>query len=90
MNLKDLARRIPDAVRSERLLTPDDPILRAQGNAANIYMQLLFAVWFEFVEPYGQKNINCPQCLGRILENFRAMRPSLLELEKEYRILQQL
>lgn len=90
MNMREIAMRIPDVVRSGLLLVSSDPILNAQGHKNNEHMRLLFDIWFEFVEPYGQKNWNCPYCLGRVLDNFRAMRPVLLELEKEYRILNQL
>ena len=90
MTPRSIAQRIPDRVRSERLLTEPDPILTAIASASNPAMQLLFAVWFEFVEPHGVKNLNCGLCLARVLESFKVMRPVLLELERESKILEQL
>ncbi len=90
MNARSIAQRIPDRVRSERLLTEPDPILTAIASSANPAMQLLFAVWFEFIEPYGEKNLSCGLCLARVINSFKALRPVLIELERESLILQQL
>ncbi len=90
MNARSTAQRIPDRVRSERLLTEPDPILTAIASSANPAMQLLFAVWFEFVEPHGEKDLNCGLCLARVIKSFQFIRPALLELERESKILQQL
>lgn len=88
--LQDIANRIPDNVRSERLLIPSDPIGSAIMASTNPEMQLLMAIWYEFVEPTGNANLNCPFCLNNVLTNFRAIMPELLSLEREYQILLQL
>lgn len=87
MLTKDLARRIPDNVRTQRLICAADPITRALPIQTDYNMNLLFNVWFEFVEPNGAKKINCPNCLQTVLDSFRHMKPYLIELEQEYRLL---
>lgn len=89
-SIREIASRIPDRVRSQRLLVPSDPIRNAIATASNPEMQLLFAIWYEFVEPQADGNLNCPFCLQNVLTNFKAMEPTLLELEEEYLLLQQL
>lgn len=85
--LEDIAFRIPDNVRSQRLLVADDPIQNAITASSDPHMQLLMAIWFEFVEPNGDMNLNCPFCLNNVLTNFRAILPYLLALEKDYQII---
>jgi hypothetical protein len=85
-----IAARIPDRVRSERLLVESDPIRTAIPVASNPELQLLFAIWYEFIEPKATGNMNCPYCLNNIVTNFKAMLPDLLELEREYQLLLQL
>lgn len=90
MNLRSLAIRIPDEVRSERLLISQDPIGNAQPFGGNGAMQLLFAIWYEYIEPdkKSESNMGCPFCIKNILDNFRAMKDELMLLEKEYLLLQ--
>lgn len=87
MNYRVIAERIPDNVRSQRLICEADPIDKAIAVQTNYAMQLLFAVWFEFVEPNGEKNLGCPSCLQNVLNNFVQMKGALIELEKEYQLL---
>lgn len=86
-SLQDIASRIPDRIRSERLLVDADPIGNAVATSTNPAMQMLFAIWYEFVEPSNNGNIDCPYCLQNILTNFRAIVPALLGLEREYQML---
>lgn len=74
---------IPDVIRSERILTPADPIRNAVANKYNSHMLLLYTVWYEYVEPNGKGDIDCGICLGRVLKNYRAMRAELEQLEAE-------
>ena len=89
-NLRDIAVRIPDRVRSQRLLVDADPIGKAVSSPNDPAMQLLMAVWYEFVEPHGNMNLNCPYCRENVLTNMRAIVPVLLELERDYQTLLQL
>lgn len=82
---------IPDKVRRERLLNVDtDPITTAVAVSGNPNMQLLYAVWYKYIEPGGDGKMDCPTCLNNVLSNFRAMKPALLQLEREYKILNSL
>lgn len=87
MNYKDIAKRIPDNVRSQRILCNADPINKAVAVQTNYAMNTLFNVWFTFIEPNGEKKLGCPACLENVLNNFRQMYGALIELEKEYQLL---
>lgn len=89
MNAADIAKRIPDRVRSERLMTEADPIASAIPVASNYHMLLLIEVWHTYIEPHKPRGI-CPVCLDNILKGFRSMKPALLELEKQYQLLNRL
>lgn len=83
-----LAKRIPDKIRSERLMVDADPIYNAIAVSSNTQMQLLFAIYTEFLFPNNDGlDIDCPKCLGRIKNSFNEMRPYLIELEKQYKLL---
>jgi len=88
--MRKYAVMIPDIIRSEYLVIPTDPIAEAVPYKGNPHMQVLFKVWYEFIEPASQGNIECGHCLNRIIDNFKAMKPELVKLEKEYRILKEL
>jgi hypothetical protein len=90
MDYKVLARRIPNNVRSQKLFTADDPIATAIPISINYQMQVLFNIWFTFIEPEGEKKLNCPICLQTILDNFRQMHGVLIELERESKILNEI
>lgn len=87
MTTLDFAKRIPDRIRSERLIVDADPIGKAQPVANDKRMELLYSIWYEFIEPFGTGDISCPTCLQRLLGNFREMKADLIRLEKEYRII---
>lgn len=87
MTYKQIARRIPDNVRSQRLMVIADPIANAIPVQADYNMNLLFEVWYAFIEPNVERVYNCPLCLNNVLANFRELKPALVELEKEYQLL---
>lgn len=89
MGIKEVAKRIPDKVRSLRLITEADPISNALQSSADYNMMLLAEIWYEFIEPHKEKSY-CPVCLGNILNNFKNMRDVLIELEKEYQTINSL
>lgn len=90
MSIKRLCSLIPNDVRSELLITTDDPIYNAIPVRDNKEMMLLARIWYEFIEPNKDKEFNCSICLQNILTNFRQMKSSLIELENEYRMLKEL
>lgn len=81
--LKTLAMQIPDRIRSERLLTEDDPIKNAKANTMDEHMILLSKIWFTYIEPHKEAS-NCPLCLNNVLSSFRNLKPALMELEVSY------
>jgi hypothetical protein len=84
---KELAKRIPDRIRSQRLMIDADPIDSAYTTASNIHMQLLFDIYTQFLFPGKEEDINCKLCLNRIKNCFTEMKPFLIEIEKEYKLL---
>lgn len=86
MLIKELAKRIPDKVRSQRIVTISDPILYALPNQFNPHMMMLAEIWYEFIETNKERSY-CPVCLSNILNNYRQMKQALIDLEKEYKIL---
>jgi hypothetical protein len=89
MFIRNLAKQIPNKVRSEILLTPEDIIENAVPSAGNDNMQKLMKIWHAFIEPHKEP-VTCPICLDGIKTNFKQMKPYLIELENEYRKLQAL
>lgn len=87
--IREIAKKIPDNVRSNLLLTEDDPIFHAQPNQHNPEMITLARVWFDFIEPNKEFTL-CSICLNNILTSFRQMKSDLIELENEYQKLKSL
>ena len=86
---RDLARKIPDRVRSEYLIVTSDPIDHAQPVGSNLHMQLLFDIYSEFLFPWLKEDLDltCSKCLHRIKNFFAEMKPHLIDLEKQYNLL---
>jgi hypothetical protein len=84
---RTIAKKIPDRIRSVKLMTDDDPIGNAKAVSGDIYLLLLFAIWSEFIEPLADADLTCGLCKARLLKNFRELKPVLIELEKEYQVL---
>ena len=82
-----MARRVPDEIRA-RLVCTADPIMNVVNHAEDRNMQLLFAVWSEFLHPWKKEDITCWKCRGRIIEEFRGLRDDLIKLEREHRMLE--
>ena len=89
-NYRTIGQKIPDDIRSLRLMIPADPIKQAVALPGTKDMQLLFAIWVEFIQPGVEQDIDCPKCVARILSNFREMKDELITLEKEYQLLNSL
>lgn len=82
-----LAKKIPDKIRSERLMIKADPIENVQAVSGNQYMQLLFGIYTEFVFPNKEEDLYCALCCQRIIHCFQQMKPHLVKLEKQYKLL---
>ncbi len=89
MSIKLIAKRIPDEVRSQLILSNDDPIYNAVAVKDNEHMKLLLKIWKEFVEPHKEIS-DCSICINTILTNYRQMKDILIELENDYQFLKQL
>lgn len=83
MSLTTIAAQIPDRIRSERLMTEDDPIANAKPNSHDANMKILQTIWYEYIEPHKEPT-GCPICLQNILSSFRNLKPALRELETNY------
>jgi hypothetical protein len=81
--IKDIAKKIPDEVRSLRILTENNPIFNATNSINSHHMILLTDVWYTFIEPNKERS-TCPICLENILTNFIQMQEILIELEQDY------
>ena len=86
---QDLAKKIPDRIRSEYLIVASDPIDNAQPVGSNLHMQLLFDIYSEFLFPWLKEELDltCSKCLNRIKNCFAEMKPHLTDLEKQYKLL---
>jgi hypothetical protein len=85
MTIKALAKQIPPEYRKEILHT--NMISGAVATASDASMSYLGIIWKNYIDP--NENMDCGLCLQRILENYRQMQPSLIELEKESNLLDQ-
>lgn len=83
MTIKEICCKIPDEVRSKRLLTNADPIQNATVSISDDNMMMLVRIWDEFIEP-NKETGTCPICLNNILTNFRQMHETLVQLEEDY------
>jgi hypothetical protein len=87
--IKEIAKKIPDEVRSLRVLTVANPIHNATNSLNDPHMKLLTDVWYTFIEPNTERS-TCPICLDNIRTNFRQMQEVLIELEEDYQKLEML
>lgn len=85
----NIAKKIPDNVRSNFILTVEDPINNAQPHQHNENMVKLARVWYDFIETDKEFTM-CSICLDNILTSFRQMKSALIELENEYQKLKHL
>lgn len=84
MTIKEIASKIPDDIRSLRLLNESDPIHSAKISLEDEHMKLLVKVWDTFIEPHKETG-TCPICLNNIKTNFIQMYDTLVDLENDYK-----
>jgi hypothetical protein len=85
MSLQAIAERIPAEYRTEILET--NMVSKAQAIQGNPSMHYLFTIWKNYVEPTVDLDMECAQCLTRILNNYSQLMPAFIELEKQQRLL---
>lgn len=85
---REIAQRIPAEYRKEILET--NIITKAQASAMDVSMVYLFIIWRNHVEPNNDLSLECGLCITRILDNFKQLLDTLVELEKESRLLNSL
>lgn len=87
-----ICRKIPDRIRDERILIPEDPIANAMPNGSDKAMRMLANIWWEFIEPKpeGERDYKCGMCLSNILNNWRQLKQSLIDLRNENDLLNRL
>jgi len=81
--LDDLILKIPHSERRKLLL--ENVITDAVAVNNNWQISYLMIVWKEYFEPTLEAT--CNPCLGRVLKNFKAMHPRMLEMEQEANLL---
>lgn len=87
---KGLAKKIPASVRDRDLLSADDLINNAVASAQDPYVKRLAKIWFMFIEPNAEPDMNCGKCLGNVISNFKELLPELKSLKYEEELLKQL
>lgn len=85
-----LARKIPAQVRDNKILNVHDPIQHAIASSKDPHMMSLAKIWYTFVEPHAEKSYDCPKCMANILHNYREIKPTLVELKREDKLLESL
>lgn len=85
MTQKELSLLIPDEYRKEILLT--NMINKAQAVEGDVVMNYLFTVWKNYVEP--TIIVTCNLCLARVLDNYKALQETFIQMEKESQLLKE-
>jgi hypothetical protein len=85
MSIQQIAGRIPAEYRKEILDT--NMISQATANQADPSMFYLLTIWQNFVEPNEIMDMGCGLCKERILKNYRELQATLVELEKQSKLL---
>lgn len=86
MSIKKIAALIPAEYRKEILEL--NMIQRAVANSADATMSYLATIWKNYIEP--DFTGDCNLCYGRVLDNFKQMKPYLVEMEKVNNLLVEL
>jgi hypothetical protein len=85
MTVKEIAEKIPESYRAEILEL--NMINRAQASRMDASMEYLFTTWKIYVEPEADLTLDCGLCVERVLQNWKAIMPSMIELEKNRKLL---
>lgn len=85
MNVKAFAALIPAEYRKEILDL--DMIDKAIPNNTDTTMHYLSVIWKNYIEP--DFDPSCNLCYSRVLNNMKKIKPTLIELEQQSRLLNQ-
>lgn len=86
MSLQSIAERIPEEYRKEILEL--SIIEKAQATSSSESMHYLSVIWKNYVEPDFKPD--CNLCLARVLDNFKALKPTFIQMEKDNNLLNEL
>lgn len=86
MNSKQIARSIPHEYREKIVM---EWLPNSAPSLANTYFKLLWEAWFVFVAPDDVKKPDCQICINAIFNNWKALLPDLVAVEKEYNTLEE-
>lgn len=86
MNLKGLAQLIPAEYRKEILEL--EMIDKAIPNNTDTTMHYLGIIWKNYIEP--DFDPQCNLCYSRVLNNMKKLKQTLVDLEKQSRMLDQI
>lgn len=81
--MRQLVEKIPIHVRRDILL--ENNITEATPYSSNYHMKILINVWRQYIE--STVDLSCQLCYNRVLKNWQEMLPIMIELEKEYQLL---
>lgn len=83
---EEMALKIPRRYRDKIL--EENVIYRAIQDSQDKYMILLFTIWREYMEPgLREVDITCGICIGRVLDSYRALQSTFVELAKAEKLL---
>lgn len=85
MTIVQIAAQIPAEYRREILQT--NMISQATANQADPSMFYLLRIWKAYVEPNEILDEGCGMCRERILKNYRELQATMVELEKQSKLL---
>lgn len=86
MNFRQIALLIPKKYRDKIL--EENLIYKAIATPEDRHMTILFTIWVEFVEPGKKEDGGCLICLGKILDHYRALKDTFIDLAKEDNLLE--
>jgi len=85
MNLRDVALMIPSEFRLDIL--DSNAIYKAIAIPTDPHMFMLFTIWETYVNPESGMDRNCTACLGKILNDFKTLQETFVELRREEQLL---
>jgi hypothetical protein len=83
--IQTIARKIPDKARIWILET--NAIFKAIANNTDPHMKGLLAIWDTYIDKLDKKEFDCSWCMARIHQNFINLQDSLIEIEREKKLL---
>lgn len=87
MNYRQLANQLPANVRKTIL---EENLISKARQAGDGMTEKLFIYWRNYMEPGRELDLSCSTCVSGVLENWRRLQSSLIELEKDSKLLNSL